>query len=136
MRIITLLRKPLDGTIAENLLRHRCGALNIKATRIETTDDGYFKNWDRHQSENQGIITEGWKPVDLREYAPTGGRWPANLVLVHRDGCGELLHKECACVTLDSMSADADPICVVNDEIPTSRLASHFFQQFQRGDSK
>ena len=33
--IITLLRKPLEGSVADNVLKHGCGALNIDATRVE-----------------------------------------------------------------------------------------------------
>ena len=33
--IITLLRKPVEGTVAENTLKHGCGALNVDATRVE-----------------------------------------------------------------------------------------------------
>ena len=32
--IITILRKPLEGTVAENTLKHGCGALNIDDTRV------------------------------------------------------------------------------------------------------
>ena len=32
--IITLLRKPPEGSVANNTLEHRCGGLNIDATRI------------------------------------------------------------------------------------------------------
>jgi hypothetical protein len=33
--IITLLRKPLEGSVAENTLKHGCGAININATRVD-----------------------------------------------------------------------------------------------------
>jgi site-specific DNA-methyltransferase (adenine-specific) len=32
--IVTLLRKPLEGSVADNVLEHGCGALNIDATRV------------------------------------------------------------------------------------------------------
>jgi len=125
--IITLLRKPLDGSVAENALQHGCGALNIDATRIASDDESYFKNWNRNQSEKQGIISEGWQPIDLRGYAPKSGRWPANLILVHHPNCSETCCLECPCVALDAMSASTNPICVVEGEVPKSKLASHFF---------
>ena len=37
--IITILRKPLEGTVADNALKHGCGAINIDATRISTSDN-------------------------------------------------------------------------------------------------
>jgi len=37
--IITILRKPLEGSVADNVLKHGCGAINIDATRIITSDN-------------------------------------------------------------------------------------------------
>jgi len=79
--IITILRKPLEGSVADNTLKHGCGALNIDATRVPTSDPNYFRNWDREQSKNQGIASTGLKEVNLSEYVSEKGRWPANLVL-------------------------------------------------------
>lgn len=81
MKIITLLRKPIEGSVAENTLKYGCGALNIEATRVPTTDPSYFKNWSREQSSNQGIASVGLGQVDLNDYTPQGGRWPANFLL-------------------------------------------------------
>jgi len=39
MKIITLLRKPLDGSVADNTLKHGCGGLNIDATRVGIEGD-------------------------------------------------------------------------------------------------
>ena len=55
--IITILRKHLDGTVANNVLKHGCGALNIDGTRIGSVD------------------------------VPNCGRWTANVVFIHKDGC-------------------------------------------------
>jgi len=58
MKVIHVLRKPKsEGSVAQNVLKHGTGALNIDASRIGT----------------------GERPV--------GGRWPANLILQHLDGC-------------------------------------------------
>ena len=34
MKTIAVIRKPLDGTVASNVMKHSCGGLNIDATRI------------------------------------------------------------------------------------------------------
>ncbi len=34
MIVITIARKPLEGTVAANVLRHGCGGINIDASRI------------------------------------------------------------------------------------------------------
>jgi hypothetical protein len=57
-----LLRKPLEGTLANNLIKHGAGALNIPLCRV-TAD------------------ASAWTPI-----AQTG-RFPSNVLLVHRECC-------------------------------------------------
>jgi DNA modification methylase len=77
---ICLARKPLDGTVAANVERWGVGGLNIDGSRIEAQDiDKLQKNWDRIQSDKQGIASTGIKAIDLRDRAPSG-RWPANVI--------------------------------------------------------
>lgn len=80
---IVLARKPLIGTVAENVLTHGTGALNIQASRIASTD-GYEKQWDAPISTNisaGSYIPDGRKhTVDLSANK-TSGRWPANILL-------------------------------------------------------
>lgn len=87
---VTVARKPLDGTVAENVVKHGTGAMNIDACRIET-DDGYEKAWDRpvKWAGPMGNL-HGIDKVekDISEYRPTGGRWPANLI---HDGSEEVV---------------------------------------------
>jgi hypothetical protein len=92
--IITILRKPLEGSVAENTLKHGCGAINIDATRIPTSDPSYFKHWDRFQSGSQGIASVGLGQADLSEYVPTGGRFPANFIISDEVEALEVLPKE------------------------------------------
>lgn len=78
---IILARKPLDGTVARNVLAHGVGGLNIDACRIEAGDlEELQKNWDRTQSENQGIASTGLAQIDLSDRKPAG-RFPANVLL-------------------------------------------------------
>lgn len=78
---IILARKPLDGTVAGNVLSHGVGGLNIDATRVEAGDlEELQKNWDRTQSENQGIASTGLAKIDLSDRKPAG-RFPANVLL-------------------------------------------------------
>lgn len=78
----TLARKPLaEKTVAKNVLKYGTGGINIDGCRVEASDlEALQKNWDRTQSENQGIASTGIKAIDLRDRAPTG-RFPANLIL-------------------------------------------------------
>jgi DNA modification methylase len=73
---IVLARKPLDGTVAANHLRHGCGGLNVDGCRVGT--DGGCKGAGvgaGGRCYGDGLNGTFAKPV-------TGlGRWPANLIL-------------------------------------------------------
>jgi DNA modification methylase len=85
---ITVARKPLECTVAANVLQHGCGGLNVDGCRVGANDlDALQKNWDRVQSASQGIASTGLKAIDLSDRAPTG-RWPANLI---HDGSDEVV---------------------------------------------
>ena len=89
---IVLARKPLDGTVANNVLTHGVGGLNIEASRVPS-DDGFEKMWDRPIRTNIGAegnsyISDGTQhTVDISANKPSG-RWPANFI---HDGSDEVL---------------------------------------------
>lgn len=83
---IALARKPLIGTVAENVLAHGIGGLNIDGCRIECTtgDKGDWPITDRPAKTN--VLDDG-----LLEHAGTNhaiGRWPANVI---HDGSDEVV---------------------------------------------
>lgn len=89
MKAITVARKPLEGTVASNVLTHGCGGINVDGTRIkqgEQPSPTTAPGWD---SFNKANAEQGYRPSDYRqgdaEYQL--GRWPANLILNHLDGC-------------------------------------------------
>lgn len=86
---ICLARKPLQGTVAANVLAHGTGALNIDGCRIEHGDDVDLEAVQRQQSQpvsgfNMAASKHG---AEVPMYKP-GGRWPANLC---HDGSEEVL---------------------------------------------
>lgn len=89
---IVVARKPLDGTVAANWLKHGTGALNIDGCRIEMGADDFAKvsagvNAIR---ERGGTMANSWKnSSDLSGANPASplGRWPANVALTHAEGC-------------------------------------------------
>jgi len=89
---MVLARKPLIGTVANNVLTYGTGGLNIEATRVPS-DDGFEKAWDKPVTTNISAdggkyISEGAKhTVDLGDYKPSG-RWPANII---HDGSDEVV---------------------------------------------
>jgi DNA modification methylase len=72
---IVVARKPLIGTVAENVLTHGTGALNIDGSRILTTD-----KWNPLTPKaNDSIGT--FKTNDRIIKQHEAGRWPANVIL-------------------------------------------------------
>ena len=90
---MVLARKPVEGTVANNVLTYGVGGLNIDASRVPS-DDGFEKAWDKPVSTNisaQGgkYISEGSQhTVDLTSNRPIGGRFPANFI---HDGSDEVV---------------------------------------------
>jgi len=90
--IITLLRKPLDGTVAENTLKHGCGAINIDATRIAFEEDESINFEARQRQQTASYKESGWSGhvaqvgSDIQMYKEKG-RWPANFILTNEVSC-------------------------------------------------
>jgi DNA modification methylase len=88
---ICLARKPLDGTVAGNVLAHGSGALNIDGCRIPVTsadarDVGRSINRNGRAGEDWGM--NGKAPDVVASVVPADGRWPANII---HDGSPEVL---------------------------------------------
>lgn len=83
---ITVARKPLDGTVAETVLAHGTGAINVDGCRVEA-EDGYTEN-----AVTPGVNTARTSYEHRqarRTFEPsTSGRWPANLI---HDGSDEVV---------------------------------------------
>lgn len=85
-----LVRKPLSGTVAANVLAHGTGALNIDGCRIATGDNlggGAYSGGTRAPvtGDDRNAVAAGMygengrlDPADFRQPA---GRWPANVTL-------------------------------------------------------
>lgn len=74
---ITVARKPLAGTVADNVMQHGTGALNIDGCRVGLSE-GTAKN-----------VYEGGYAGEQIASSPLG-RWPANLI---HDGSDEVLER-------------------------------------------
>ena len=96
MKSIHVLRKPCSRsapTVAANVLRYGTGALNIGATRIKHVlvaggsldlNPHLRQGIKRGQSLNPTAFALGDNATGSVDPA---GRWPANLILQHLDGC-------------------------------------------------
>jgi site-specific DNA-methyltransferase (adenine-specific) len=86
---IILAMNPLDGTYANNALKHGVAGLNIDGGRIETEENlsggAYAKRGsDRHGGEGWGYERKG----GAGDFEQPHGRWPINLI---HDGSDEVL---------------------------------------------
>ena len=85
---ITVARKPLVGTVAENVLEHGTGALNIDGCRVEGV-----KGVPASLSNTGGL---GWRTGgDMDRKQQQNGRWPANLILTYPEDEYELKENTC-----------------------------------------
>ena len=82
---ITMARKPLEGTVSNNVLKYGVGAINIDATRVPMDEDDFNKlsaGVDKIR-ERGGVMDNSWKnSSDLSGANPANplGRWGANLI--------------------------------------------------------
>ena len=79
---IVVARKPLIGTVAENVQAHGTGALNIGACRIDMGAEYDPAKRQRQQSSagDVPLASAGLIGTDIATYNPAG-RWPANVIL-------------------------------------------------------
>jgi site-specific DNA-methyltransferase (adenine-specific) len=72
-----LVRKPLIGTVAANVLAHGTGGLNIDGCRIGFT----VETWPSSRGGNTRRSMAGGEMLDPNTGAAPAGRWPAHLTL-------------------------------------------------------
>lgn len=103
---IVLARKPLDGTVAENVLTHGPGALNIAGCRVPVdpaVDSTQFRTMQRGAR-----VADGWGmgATSGAAVVRVEGRWPANILHDGSDEVGDVLGE--ASRFFYSAKADAD----------------------------
>lgn len=77
--IIAIGRKPMIGTLAENLLEWGCGAMNLDACRVETDDNlngGAYCNGTKDLSNASSYATG----INIGEFKQPIGRFPPHLL--------------------------------------------------------
>lgn len=73
-------RKALEGTVAECLRLYGCGAINVDGCRIA----GAYETRDRDTDGGNSMFGLG---AGGGAFVPAEGRWPANVVFSHAEGC-------------------------------------------------
>lgn len=89
---IVLARKPVEGSIVDNVLKHGVGGINIDGCRVTVNpdDDVFAKNPHTRSKGTDSYATNcyGKYKAMERDYDPSIGRFPANLI---HDGSDEVL---------------------------------------------
>jgi site-specific DNA-methyltransferase (adenine-specific) len=85
MELWTLARKPLKGTVAENVLKYGTGGLNIDGCRVETEEE-----WNGRELPNakDGVTWGGALNKSSSSSSHPLGRFPANVI---HDGSEEVV---------------------------------------------
>ena len=90
MRTIHVLRKPCsEGTVAANVLRHGTGAINVDGCRVSTSDvvQTHSRSPEASAKVNRPVYGEYGSLETHQTPGQALGRWPANVILQHLDGC-------------------------------------------------
>jgi site-specific DNA-methyltransferase (adenine-specific) len=95
MEPVTVARKPLIGTVAENVLEWGTGGINVDGCRVGTEKEGpgavktgkpiMAESWLKKHGHGSGY---GPREMDQSGMNPNIGRWPANLI---HDGSDEVV---------------------------------------------
>lgn len=83
---LCLARKPLEGTVVENVTKWGVGALNIDGCRVATGEslDGGAYSDGKQDDQQWGTLH---RRVPDRDYQQPSGRYPPNVVLTHSAEC-------------------------------------------------
>jgi DNA modification methylase len=117
---IVMARKPFAGTVAQNVLEHGTGAINIDGARIGLADWG-----QRPERSPNGIYGNGKGTNSTTSEAPSGqGRWPANVILTHSTECGPECTPDCPANEIDRQAETASRYYAQPEWAPGDYLAS------------
>ena len=79
---IVVARKPLVGTVAENVLRFGTGALNVDGCRIvHRCDDDLTQSLAKNPGREDRVTSGVYGAARPQQSVNSAGRWPANLIL-------------------------------------------------------
>ena len=113
--IIIILRKSLEGSVVDNVLKHGCGAINIDESRIGDLVQDTSKNARSSERHKSTVYKSGLK--EEFEGKITTGRWPANFILTPKE-------KDCPVKSLDAQTGVLHSGKDIN---PTTSEVSGFF---------
>jgi DNA modification methylase len=81
---VVVARKPLNGTVAANVLAHGTGGINVDGCRIASGAD--YHDLDVTQGGDHFSVGSDERTRGTT-FQPSAGRWPANMILSHTVDC-------------------------------------------------
>jgi site-specific DNA-methyltransferase (adenine-specific) len=129
---IIVARKPLDGTVAQNVQQWGCGGLAIDACRIDGAPDP--ASWTAKRADGDGLGRLGQRSANVAAMnagliQPPTGRWPANVIL--DEEAGAMLDAQSG-ERKSTLTGRADPL--VQHADPSGTRASMFGNDQARGN--
>jgi site-specific DNA-methyltransferase (adenine-specific) len=123
---VVLARKPLEGTVAGNVLAWGVGGLHVDACR--TSLDGMQTHWEKYAPSGK-IGFSGADGERTGGAYNAAGRWPANVLLSHDPACNGVCASGCAVGELDHQSGPLhtqDPRTRAPAAVPGPNTATRF----------
>jgi site-specific DNA-methyltransferase (adenine-specific) len=127
-----LARKPLIGILADNLIEHGTGAINIDANRIPRNYDAepdrpesWRKSGHSAKPDAEKIAAPPGIGIDLHP----GGGWPANAIFSHDADCGEECAAGCPVALLE---ADSEITTSSGTEVPGDASPNGIYSRRQK----
>jgi DNA modification methylase len=77
---IIVARKPLEGTVAANVLKWGTGAINVYGCRVETNGERPTGSGNPCKTKDSSAIQPGRSGGNGGNSTPPEGRWPANII--------------------------------------------------------
>lgn len=99
---VVVARKPLAGTVADNVQQHGTGALNIDGTRVAGEKPATTRGAGGQHGSYSPLAAQGRIKDDGL------GRWPPNILLSHTPECGETCAEDCAVAEMDRQSGTTE----------------------------
>lgn len=130
---IVVFRKPFPGTVADNVLKHGTGALNIDGCRVKHSSK---KDFEEHKAQVDAVRAKGgvrdgsWKNAsDLSGASEVteAGRWPSNATLTHHPSCKIVGHQKVNAPVINRFEDGAKPF---------GDGAGHTYTSMQTGDAE
>jgi DNA modification methylase len=102
---VIVCRRPLEGTFAENAMKHGTGAFNVDACRIPGVPEP--TRYDPHRHSHEGWRMTATGDECAANAATHNGRYPSNFILTHAADCTEdACAGGCPVAGMDEQSGD------------------------------